>query len=107
MEAVINSVDDELALTLQYKLQQAAGYITDRRDVSFFASGSDVYTPVGGTRVVRVNLKGDNWLIPQTVSLLFTLNKKSGGAVRVIGNPWSFFQRARVMCGGQVVEYFT
>ena len=57
MEAIINSVDDALVSALQYKLLKTAGYITDRRDVSFFASGSDEYILVGGTRVVRINLK--------------------------------------------------
>ena len=38
---------------------------------------------------------------------MFTLNKKSGGEVRVIGDPWCFFQRMRSMCGGQVIEDIT
>ena len=48
-----------------------------------------------------------NWLIPHTLRVMFTLNKRSGGEVRVIGNPWCFFQRMRVMCGGQVIEDIT
>ena len=56
MEAVINSIDDGLVLQLQFKLPPTASYITDHRCVSFFTSGGDVYTPVGGTRVIRVNL---------------------------------------------------
>ena len=63
MDSVVNSVDDQLVEGLSYKLGKSASYITDRRDVSFFASGSDVYTPVGGTRVIRINMTGDNWFL--------------------------------------------
>ena len=106
MEAFVNSVDDALVLRVQYQLLESAGYITDRRDVSCFASGSDVYTPVGGTRVLRVNVNGENWLVPHTWRVMLTLNRNSGdGEVRVICRHWSFFQRMRVMCACQVIEY--
>ena len=88
MEWLINSVTDDLVLPLQYQLPKTARYIVDCRDVSFFASGSDVYIPVGGDRVSRVNLNCENWLVPHSLRRMFTLNKKSGGAVKVIGNPY-------------------
>ena len=101
MDSVVNSIDDQLVEGLSYKLDKTASYITDRRDVSFFASGSDVYTPVGGTRVIRINLNGDNWLVPHSLRLMFTLanTAKNPATKRLkpIGNPWSFFQRMRVL----------
>ena len=107
MEAVINSVNDELCLPLPYQLSKTAGYIIRRRDVSLFASGSDLYTPDGGTLVIRVNSTCENWLVPRSLRMMFTLNKKSRGTIKLIGNLWSLFQRMRVMCGGQVIEYIT
>ncbi len=111
MDSIVNSVDDRLVDGLSYKLGNSSSYITDRREVSFFASGSDVYTPVGGTRVIRVNLTGDNWLVPHSLRLFFTLVNTDANPttklLRPIGGPWSFFQRMRVLCGGQIVEDIT
>ena len=107
MEGSVISIDDELVPPLLHNLPKTASYIVDRRDVSFFASGSGVYTPEGGARVIRVNLNGENRLVPHSLRMMFTLNKKSGGEARVTGKPWSFLQRVRVMCGGQVVEDIT
>ena len=92
MEAVINPVDDELVSSLQYKQPKTVMYNPERRDVSIGASGSDAYTQVGGTRVVRTNLNAEILLIPHTLMVVFTLNKKSGTIVRTIGNPLCFFQ---------------
>ena len=57
--------------------------------MKFFASGSGVYTPEGGARVIRINLNCENWLAPHSLTVTFTLNKKPGDAIRPIGNPWS------------------
>ena len=105
----IKYVDGQLILPLQYQLLKTASDITDRRDVSVFASGSGVYTPVGGTRVIRINLNCANWLVPHGLRFMRTLtNTTIGHMLGVICNPWSFCsQRMRVMCGGQVVEYTT
>ncbi len=71
MDSIINSVDDQLVDGLSYKLGNSSSYITDRREVSFYASGSDVYSPSSGARVVRINLTSDNWLVRHTLRLFF------------------------------------
>ena len=108
MEAHANSVDDVLVGPLSYKLKNSANYVVDRRSVTFHPSGSNVYKTSSGTKVCKLVLTGDAWLVPETVRLMFTLknNAASGEFVRPLGGPGSFFRRMRVLCGGQVVEDF-
>ena len=43
VEAHANSTEDYLIEGLSFKLSQGASYVTNRRSVSFFPSGSDTY----------------------------------------------------------------
>ena len=56
MDAHINATDPLVIDGLQYKLQPNGQYVTQRQSVSFHPSGSNVYKPVGGTRVLRIVL---------------------------------------------------
>ena len=47
MEHHAQSVDDALIGGLSYKLKAGASYVTNRRSVSFFASGGNQYSPSG------------------------------------------------------------
>ena len=61
---------------------------------------------------MKFNLTGDQWLGPSTFRVAFQLNNHNGnnGAnfpimVQPLSwNPAVFFRRARLICGGQVVE---
>ena len=109
MEAHANAVEDVLVDGLSYKLKNSAKYVTERKSVTYHPSGSNVYSPTSGTKVIKINLTGDSWLVPETVRVMFTLkNKDSDPAklLRTLSAPWSFFRRMRVLCGGQVVEDF-
>ena len=63
---------------------------------------------------MKFNLTGDQWLDPSTVRVAFQLNNHNGNAnytpsfpimVQPLSwNPAVFFRRARLICGGQVVE---
>ena len=109
MEAHANGVDDVLVDGLSYKLRNGAKYITDRRSVTFHPSGSNVYRTSSGTKVLKIVLTGDSWLVPGSVRLMYTLrNNDSNRAkrLRTLSGPWSFWRRIRVLCGGQVVEDF-
>ena len=105
------SVDDALIGGLSYKLKPGASYVTNRRTVSYFASGGNSYSPNGG-RVMKFNMPGDQWLDPNTFRVAFQLNNTNGNTgggfpiyVQPLSwNPAMFFKRARLICGGQVVE---
>ena len=60
MEIYSSSVEDQLIDGLSLKLSPGSSYITDRKNVSFFPSGSNIYTTVGGTKVLRILLNGDD-----------------------------------------------
>ena len=73
MEAVANSVDDALIDALSFKLSNSASYITDRKSVTFWPTGSNIYKTNSGTKVIRFVLTNDNWLDPSTVRVMFNL----------------------------------
>ena len=96
---------------LSYKFKPGASYVTNRRSVSYFASGGNTYSP-NGVKVMKVNRAGDQWLDPSTFRVAFQLNKNNGtngGGFQIMVQPLSwnpavFFRRARLICGGQAVE---
>ena len=113
MEHHAQSIDDALIGGLSYKLKAGASYVTNRRSVSYFASGGNTYSPNGG-KVMKFNLTGDQWMDPSTFRVAFQLNNHNGNIsctpsfpimVQPLSwNPAVFFRRARLLCGGQVVE---
>ena len=105
------SPEDILVDNLSFKLNKGSSYITDRRNVRFYPSGSNVYRPTSGNRVLKFSLNAEDngWLDPQSVRVFFTvqnldqtLNKK----IRPLAPPYSFFRRMRIIAGNQVVEDF-
>ena len=65
VEAHAQSVDDYLIEGLSFKLGAGASYVTNRRSVSFFFSGSDTYSPASGVKVIIIKLNGSDWLDPK------------------------------------------
>ena len=112
MEAITNSAEDYLIDGLSFKLKPGASYVTDRKSSTFWSIGSNAYTPVGGVKLLKFQLNGDdnNWLDPSSVVLQFelvntaTFASSSADVLRPLGNPALFFKRMRVLAGGQVVE---
>ena len=109
-----NSVEDYLIDGLSFKMKGGASYITDRRSVTFHPSGSNIYKPTGGTKLIKLNITGDSWLDPSTCRIMFDLRNNgkivtvSGAPVeqilRPLGGPWGFFRRVRILCNGQIIE---
>ena len=58
--------------------------------------------------VIKINVTGTGeWLDPSTLQLQFTLvneNTTAANNLFLLGQPHTFFRRARLLCGGQVVE---
>ena len=108
MQAHANSVDDQLIDGLSFKLKNSAKYLTDRRSVTFHPSGSNIYKTTSGTKVLKIEMTGDQYLVPECTRLMFTLrnNAAAGALLRTLSGPWSFWRRMRILCGGQVVEDF-
>ena len=105
MEVYSSSVEDQLIDGLSFKLSPGASYITERKSVSFFPSGSNVYTTTSGTKVLRILINGDDWLdATNTLRIFFDVRNTGTGPLRVLAGPYSFFRRMRVLCGNQLVE---
>ena len=106
LEATTNAIEDHLIDAISFKLAPGASYVTDRRSVSYFPQGSNIYKPQTGTKVIKIALTGTGeWLDPSTLQLQFKLeNGDQTKALFVVGQPHTFFRRARLMCGGTVVE---
>ena len=88
-------------------MPHGASDVTDRRSVSYFTAGSNIYTSGSGTKVIRINLSGDSWLAPGSIRLHYTLANTDTTAtnnVRVTGGPWSFFRRVRCLIGCSLTE---
>ena len=105
------SPEDILIDNLSFKLNKGSSYITDRRAVSFWPTGSNVYKVDSGNRVLKIHLNAEDnsWLDPQSVMLFFTVengDKALDRKVRPISNPYSFFRRFRLLMGNTVIEDF-
>ena len=77
MEHHAQSTDDALNGGLSYKLKPGVSHVTNRRSVSYFASGGSTYSP-SGVRVMEFKLAGDQWLDPSTFCVAFQLNHHNG-----------------------------
>ena len=91
------SPEDILIDNLSFKLNKGSSYITDRRAVSFWPTGSNVYKVDSGNRVLKIHLNAEDnsWLDPQSVMLFFTVengDKDLDRKFRPISNPYSFFR---------------
>ena len=106
VDSMASSVEDYLIEGLSFKLNPGASYVTDRRSVSYFTAGSNLYQSGSGARVVRINLTGEGWLDPSTVRLSYTLvnNEGANKVLRPLSGPWSFFRRARCLVSGAIVD---
>ena len=92
MEVYSSSVEDQLINGLSYKLSPGASYITEQKSVSFFPSGSNIYTTASGTEVIRFLLNGDDWAdTTNTLNIFFDVRNTGTVPLRVLGGPYSFF----------------
>ena len=104
MEVYSSSVEDQLIDGLSFKLNPGSSYIQDRKSSTYYQSGSNIYSPNGGTKVIRFLINGSDWLDPNTLRIFFDVSNKEAYPLRVLGNPYSFFRRMRVLVGNQLVE---
>ena len=106
VEAMANSVGYYLIDGLSFKLSPGASYVTNRRNVTWYTSGSQIYVSGQGARVIRLQMNGDGWVDPSTVRLVYTLTCTGGTCLtlRPIVGPWSMFSRVRCMYQGAICD---
>ena len=89
MEVYSSSVEDQLIDGLSSQLSPGASYITERKSVSFFPSGSNIYTTASGTKVIRFLLNGDDWCDATNTLKIFFDVKQWHSTIK--GIRWTLF----------------
>ncbi len=107
MESILSTVEDTLLGSLSYKIDPKSGssYVTEKKSVTFFASGSNVYDPRAGTKVLRFNLASDQFidLSSLVVSVMVSVGL-TGIATPLADAGHVLFNRLRFIVSGTVVE---
>ena len=71
------SIDDALIGGPSYELKAGAFYVTNRRSVSYVASGGNTCSP-NGVKIMKFYPAGDQWLDPSTFRVAFRVNNHNG-----------------------------
>ena len=80
MDNIIAESETTMINSLNFGLPEAAQYITDRRHVNYFPSGSNVYNPKAGNKNIRFHISGeDNTYIDLSSIRLFTNLQNTDG----------------------------
>ena len=106
IEAHSNGEADLLTDVLSYKLPMTATYFTDRKSVTFYASGSNEYS-TQGTKLIKLAINGDGWMDPSTFRIAFDVlntDLAPDALLRPLSGGWSFFRRLRILSGGTILE---
>ncbi len=97
-DGIINSLD--------FRLGAINNLITERRSVSFYPSGSNIYTPVAGTTLLKFNITDPSaWIDPSTLRVQFTINNRRDRPLLLLNNnAANFFTRLIIRCNGVQIE---
>jgi len=107
------ALEDQLVPGLNFKMGPGSNYILERKNVSFYPQGSNIYSTANGQRVLRISLNSDQaWGDPSTGYLFFRVNNRdtttqtSTAITRVepLGMGHVFFKSGRLLLNGQVAE---
>ena len=101
MESYAQSTQDYLIDGLSYKMPNGASYVSNRRSISFYSSGSDTYSPSSGVKVIKLKMNGTDWLDPSTVKVQFDItNNHASESLTFLSGAHSYFRRMRLLCQG-------
>ena len=60
MDNIVAESETTMTNSLNCGLPETAQYITDRRHVNYFPSGSNVYNPNAGNKNIRFHISGED-----------------------------------------------
>ena len=109
MDNIVAESNDEMINALNFGLPSTSQYITSRRFVNFFPSGSNVYAPNQGNKNIRFNLSADdnNYIDLSSIRVFGTLQNTDGDQkkfLRPLAGLHAFFQRYQLNVAGQQVQ---
>eukprot|EP00438_Fugacium_kawagutii_P027036 Skav201247 [mRNA] locus=scaffold3106:94322:97027:+ [translate_table: standard] len=94
---------------INFEGNETSQYITSRRFVNFFPSGSNVYAPNQGNKNIRFNISADdnNYIDLSSIRVFATLQNTDGNQghfLRPLAGLHAFFQRYMLNVAGQQVQ---
>ena len=109
MDNIVAESNDTMINSLNFGLPETSQYITDRRFVNYFPSGSNVYAPNAGNKNIRFYLSGDDntYLDLSSIRVFATVqNTDTARAkfLRPLAGLHGFLSRYRATVGGQLVQ---
>lgn len=106
VEAYKAALEDHLVDGINFSPEPGAKYVISRRMATFYPSGSNVYKPVSGTKLIKIDVFSDNWMDPVTSRVMFDLVNEgtTDQILYPISGPHSFFRRMRIISKGQIIE---
>ena len=109
MDNITSEANDVMINQLNFGIPETAQYITDRRFVNYFPSGSNIYASNQGNKNIRFYISGEanQYLDLSSVRLFATVQNTDGTRekfLRPLGGLHSFFNRYRATVGGQMVQ---
>ena len=114
MDNIIAESSDVMVNSLNFGLPETAQYVTNRRLVNYFPSGSNVYASNAGNKQIKFLISGDDnsFLDLSSVRLFATLQNTDGDRakfLRPLGGLHAFMSRYRCTIAGQqcqdIIEY--
>ena len=111
MDTIISEANDTMINQLNFGLPETSQYITDRRFVNYFPSGSNIYSASGGgNKNIRFYISGDSNQYLDLSSIRLFANIKNTDVsdrakfLRPLGGLHAFMERYRATVGGQIVQ---
>ena len=111
MDTIVSEANDTMINQLNFGLPETSQYITDRRFVNYFPSGSNIYSASGGgNKNIRFYISGDSNQYLDLSSIRLFANIKNTDVsdrakfLRPLGGLHAFMERYRATVGGQIVQ---
>ena len=112
MDTIVSEANDAMINQLNFGLPETSQYITDRRFVNYFPSGSNIYSSSGGgNKNIRFYISaGDTNQYLDLSSIRLFANVKNTDTtdrakfLRPLGGLHAFFERYRATVGGQLIQ---
>ena len=108
MDNLVSEAQDVEIPELNFGLPATAQFVTERRQVNYFPSGSSIYSP-RDNKNIRFYISGEanQYLDLGSVRLFATLQNRNGDRakfLRPLGGLHAFFNRYRATVAGQLVQ---
>ena len=105
MQGLIETSQDEYIDSMNYTTGPTGKYFVSRKSSTYCPMGGHQYSPKG-VRMMKFNITGQDWLVPDTLRLMFTLNNPDvANSLKLVNDiPLNLIRRFRLIIVGQIIE---